>query len=87
MENKSAAAEKEILPSAAELEALCAAVPPAVERTRMSLEQQYYEQLAEEALGPKWQGGVPSQEAQALMERARGELERLHQTSKYLAQS
>lgn len=81
------AAEPENFPAAAELEALCDAVPPAVERTKGKLEEQYYEHLAEESLGPQWKGGVPSQEAQVLMSQVQGELDRLHQASRSLAQS
>lgn len=84
---QTAAAEPEAHPASAELESLCAAVPPAVERTRETLENRYYERLAEEALGPTWEGGVPSQEAQRLFNQVQGELDRLHQTSRTLSQS
>lgn len=88
MENYPApAAEMEPAPAAEELESLCAAVHPAVERAGEELEKRYYERLAEEALGPKWPGGKPPAEAQALLDEVQGELEHLHQASKALAQS
>lgn len=74
-------------PASGELEALCASVYPTVERTRNELERRYYERLAEEALGPKWQGGAPSKEARPVLDAVQGELDRLHQASKSLAQS
>ena len=39
MSKKTIAAEPEVLPAAAELEALCAAVPPAVGRARDEMEK------------------------------------------------
>lgn len=87
MSKKSIVPEPEALPAAAELESLCAAVPPAVERTREDLEKRYFERLAEEALGPKWEGGVPSPAARELLDHVQGELDRLHQTSRSLSQS
>lgn len=74
-------------PVSEELETLCAAVHPAVEHAREELEARYYERLAEEALGPKWIGGVPGEETQQLMRSVRGELERLHQSARALAHS
>ena len=90
MENHTAPAAEEKLeltPETSELEALCAAVHPAVERAGEALEKCYYERLAEEALGPKWPNGKPPEEARALLEGVQGELDRLHQTSRALAQS
>lgn len=88
MENYPApAADTELAPAAEELESLCAAVHPAVERAGAELEKRYYERLAEEALGPKWPGGKPPAEAQALLDGVEGELEHLHQASRALAQS
>lgn len=74
-------------PAAEELESLCGAIYPSVERTRGELERRYYERLAEEALGPQWTGGVPSEEARPVVEAVQGELDRLHQASRSLAQS
>ena len=90
MENHTAPAAEEKLeltPETSELEALCAAVHPAVERAGEALEKRYYERLAEEALGPKWPNGKPPEETQALLDGVQGELDRLHQTSRALAQS
>lgn len=88
MENYPApAAEAELAPAAEELEALCAAVHPAVERAGAELEKRYYERLAEEALGPRWPNGKPPEEARALLDGVQGELEHLHQASRALAQS
>ena len=88
MENKGInRTEPALAPAAEELESLCGAVYPAVERTRGELERRYYERLAEEALGPKWTGGAPSAAARPLVEAVQGELDRLHQASKSLAQS
>ncbi|MDE6933007.1 MAG: putative ABC transporter permease [Oscillospiraceae bacterium] len=90
MENHTAPAAEEKLeltPETSELEALCAAVHPAVERAGEALEKRYYERLAEEALGPKWPNGKPPEETQALLDSVQGELDRLHQTSRALAQS
>ncbi len=70
-----------------ELECLCASVYPAVGRTRAEMERRYYERLAEEALGPRWRNGAPSDEAKPVLETVQGELDRLHQASKSLAQS
>jgi len=74
-------------PASAELEALCGSIQPAVERARSELEAQYYERLAEEALGPKWSDGVPEKEAQALLNNVQNELDRLQKTSRSLARS
>ena len=74
MENHTAPAAEEKLeltPETSELEALCAAVHPAVERAGEALEKRYYERLAEEALGPKWPNGKPPEETQALLDRVR----------------
>ena len=87
MSKKTIAAEPEVLPAAAELEALCAAVPPAVGRARDEMEKRHFERLAEEALGTKWEGGVPSPEAREMLNHVQGELDRLHQTSRSLSQS
>ena len=73
-------------PAAGELEAVCCAIPAAVERAGRELEEQYYTRLAEEAMGPKWPDGKPPAEAQRLLDAAQGELDRLHQTAKALAQ-
>ena len=81
------AAETDITPAASELEALCAAVHPAVGRAGEELEKRYYERLAEEALGPKWTGGRPPEDTQALLDGVQEELEHLHQASRALAQS
>ena len=59
------AAETDITPAASELEALCAAVHPAVGRAGEELEKRYYERLAEEALGPRWSGGKPPEDTDA----------------------
>lgn len=84
----SAPAEETLaVPAAEELAGLCAAVHPAVERTRSELEKRYYERLAEEALGPKWRDGAPREEARPMLDAVQGELECLHQASKSLAQS
>ena len=45
MSKKTIAAEPEVLPAAAELEALCAAVPPAVGRARDEMEKRYFAQI------------------------------------------
>ena len=74
-------------PAAMELEAVCSAIPAAVERAGRSLEERYYVRLAEEAMGPKWPDGEPPEEAKALLDAAQGELDHLHQTAKALAQS
>ena len=88
MDEKTITAEKSgAAPVSAELEALCGAIQPAVERARDELETLYYERLAEEALGPKWTNGVPGAEAQELLENVQGELDRLQQTSRSLARS
>ena len=81
------AAETDITPAASELEALCAAVHPAVGRAGEELEKRYYERLAEEALGPRWSGGKPPEDTQALLDGVQEELEHLHQASRALAQS
>lgn len=75
MENHTAPAAEEKLeltPETSELEALCAAVHPAVERAGEALEKRYYERLAEEALGPKWPNGKPPEETQALLDGVQG---------------
>ena len=64
--------------AAEELETLCASVHPAVGRTRDQMEKRYYERLAEEALGPKWQDGAPREEVRPMLEAVQGELDRLH---------
>lgn len=89
MEKKTTAIETEPVhvPVSAELESLCTSVQPAVERVRSALEEQYYERLAEEALGPKWTDGIPSEEAQILLGHVQGELDRLQQASRSLARS
>lgn len=73
--------------AAEELESLCGTVYPAVGRTRAEMERRYYERLAEEALGPKWQGGAPSDASKPMLDAVQGELDRLHRASKSLAQS
>lgn len=73
--------------AAEELESLCGTVYPAVGRTREEMERRYYERLAEEALGPKWQGGAPSDASKPILDAVQGELDRLHRASKSLAQS
>lgn len=79
--------ETPAVPAAEELEGLCGAVPAAVERTRGEMESRYFERLAEEALGPKWQGGVPGEAVQKLLAEVREETECLHRTARSLAQS
>ena len=74
-------------PAALELETVCSAIPAAVERAGRSLEETYYTRLAEEALGPKWPDGEPPAETRQLLDAAQGELDRLHQTARALAQS
>lgn len=73
--------------AAEELETLCASVHPAVGHTRDQMEKRYYERLAEEALGPKWQDGAPREEVRPMLEAVQGELDRLHHASRSLAQS
>lgn len=74
-------------PAAVELEGLCASLPQAVARAGREVEQRYYVRLAEEAMGPKWENGVPSPEAKQLLDGAQAQLEQLHRVSRDLAQS
>lgn len=73
--------------SAEALERVCAELPAAVEQMRKVLETQYYEPLAEEAMGPKWRDGVPGEEAQKLMLDVRREVDSLHRVSGVLFQA
>lgn len=77
--------EEQTRTASAELEGLCAAIPGAVKKTQETLEKQYYERLAEEALGPRWENGVPGEETHRLMCDAGNELSRLHQISQLLS--
>lgn len=74
-------------PAAVELESVCRAIPAAVERAGRNLEERYYDRLAEEALGPAWPEGQPPKETRELLDEAQGELDRLHQAARDLAQS
>ena len=74
-------------PASEELEGLCTALPPAVERTREALEKRYYERLAEEAMGPKWENGDPGEEGRRLLAEVREDMTCLHRTARALAQS
>ena len=82
-----AAEEKPAIPVMGELEGLCAAVHPEVERAKARLEAGYYERLAEEALGPKWEKGVPGEKAQRLIDSVQGEVDCLHRAARSLVQS
>ena len=72
---------------APELEAVCSAIPAAVERTGRRLEETYYTRLAEEALGPRWPDGKPPAETKQFLDAVEDELSHLHQSAKALAQS
>ncbi len=85
--NTKPAGEPLAVPAVEELEGLCAAVHPTVERTKAELEKRYYERLAEEALGPKWQDGVPGEEAGKLIGEVHEEVDCLHRTARSLVQS
>ncbi len=79
--------DKLVIPAAEELETLCAAVHPAVEHTRGELEKRYYERLAEEALGPKWEDGKPGVSAQSVLDAVEEELEHLRRASRSMVQA
>lgn len=81
------AEEKPAIPVMGELEGLCAAVHPEVERAKAKLEAGYYERLAEEALGPKWEKGVPGEKTQHLIDSVQGEVDCLHRAARSLVQS
>ncbi len=70
-----------------ELETLCSAIPPAIARTGKELNEQYYDRLAEEAMGPKWENGVPGEKTRRLLDAAQDELGRLHHSMEDLARS
>lgn len=74
-------------PAAGELETLCAAVYPAVAHTREEMEKRYYGKLAEEALGPAWKDGVPTEGARQVVDAVQGELEQLRRASKSLVKA
>lgn len=86
-EKELTARAEEAVPASAELDGLCTAIPAAVQKTRECLEKEYYERLAEESLGPRWENGVPSAETHKLMCDAQNELTRLHQVSQLLSHS
>ncbi len=70
-----------------ELETLCSAIPPAIARTGKDLSEQYYDRLAEEAMGPKWENGVPGEKTRRLLDAAQDELGHLHHAMEDLARS